>query len=1169
MGSNLPYLKGVRTRYINILKKETKCALEILSYDVVLFDETELILKINNCVEKLQFYCDKVENQTDKLAEAIGDSDKELSEQLVTENESICDKAIECVLNLKQMKDEISQNKAKEADVKEKVRMTHIVELQKQMNAIVVDQMRQQHDFLEKQDKKEKELATTVKLPKIDIMPFSGNKLKWTEFWDSFECSIHRNKKLSNIEKFNYLKSKVTGDAQKAISGLALSNENYIIAIDILKDRFGDSQEVINLHYNQMINLPHASSSTSSLRNLLDNMERHLRSLEVLKQNVNQDVFVSMIRAKLPQEVLLQLEIMHGAKNKWTVDALRRTLHEYITAREHADKQDSSQDTRQLRSNQPRYEGKPKFGPSTNWRNGANDWSGAQNRSNSTDKGATGGFGGAKQNTVGSAEALVTSTKQHSAIRYFDQCRYCDKRHWSDECPTYRTIEDRKKQLKDSCFKCLKSGHLSKDCKKNKSCVYCGQVNSHHRSLCPRKFQAKLFSTHLSNEISGCNEVSEVEICEGENALVSSGEMVLMQTAQAKVTNLNQSKVEQVRILLDSGSQRTYITEGLAEQLQLRREKTEEIKLVTFGCETPKTVKTTQTKLNIQLNTGQPLEVSANIVPFISGSVQRTALNLYSSENLVHLMKSLDMADSVPSYTESSTVELLIGSDFYLDIILSQKIEVQPGLYLLASKLGWILTGRTKATETSVKESSMLTLTYGNNITETEVFTAVDSVIPTKPDLEDFWNIEAIGILDDASTKHDDVVKKHFKETLTFEDSRYQVTWPWRDDTVDLPVNRELALGRLKSVVTRMRDKAEVMGTYDSIIKDQLEKGVIEKVNNPETTNIVHYLPHHAVINPLKPTTKLRIVYDASAKTRKENKSLNECLYRGPVMLNDLCGLLMRFRLRTVAVVADIEKAFLQIGLQPTERDVTRFLWLKDHQQLRVDSDNIQEYRFCRVPFGIITSPFLLEATVECHLDSYESELAEKLKRDIYVDNLITGTDSVEEAVSLYHGAKNIFKEASMNLREWVTNNETVNQFIPFSDRATCDSVKVLGHTWSVEQDTISLKNPSTVVSKIPTKRSVLKQVASVFDPMGLLSPVLLKGKIFIQSLWNKNLDWDDALSSEDISVWNAVSSDLSKLPEHQISRCIALNENVNTGRYILLCFCDASTHAYAATVYL
>lgn len=119
-------------------------------------------------------------------------------------------------------------------------------------------------------------------------------------------------------------------------------------------------------------------------------------------------------------------------------------------------------------------------------------------------------------------------------------------------------------------------------------------------------------------------------------------------------------------------------------------------------------------------------------------------------------------------------------------------------------------------------------------------------------------------------------------------------------------------------------------------------------------------MPHHAVIKLDNTTTKLRVVYDASARTRKENNSLNDCLYRGPVMLNNLCGILMRFRLHPIALVADIEKAFLQIGLQDDQRDVTRFLWVKDIQNPSTQNDNIQEYRFCRVPFGVISSPFLL-----------------------------------------------------------------------------------------------------------------------------------------------------------------------------------------------------------------
>ena len=148
----------------------------------------------------------------------------------------------------------------------------------------------------------------------------------------------------------------------------------------------------------------------------------------------------------------------------------------------------------------------------------------------------------------------------------------------------------------------------------------------------------------------------------------------------------------------------------------------------------------------------------------ICGIVQRKALTFCSSEYLDHLIKSLDLADTIPLETESSQVELLVGNDYYLDIILSQKIEVQPGLYLLSSKLGWILTGRSSELETSANETNMLILTYGTNITQTNVFQSIDSATPTKPDLEDFWNMETIGVLDHPTAENDEMVKSSLRK---------------------------------------------------------------------------------------------------------------------------------------------------------------------------------------------------------------------------------------------------------------------------------------------------------------------------------------------------------------------------------------------------------------------
>ena len=146
-----------------------------------------------------------------------------------------------------------------------------------------------------------------------------------------------------------------------------------------------------------------------------------------------------------------------------------------------------------------------------------------------------------------------------------------------------------------------------------------------------------------------------------------------------------------------------------------------------------------------------------------------------------------------------------------------------------------------------------------------------------------------------------------------------------------LPRNYDLALGRLRSLLNRLMKNPDHARKYNAVLQGQLEKGIIEVVPKQDSgETLKHYIPHHEVNTPEKTTTKLRIVFDASAKTRKANHSLNACLHRGPVILEDLCGLLMRVRLNKVALIADVEKAFLQVGLQPDDRDVTRFFWLKD-----------------------------------------------------------------------------------------------------------------------------------------------------------------------------------------------------------------------------------------------
>ena len=128
------------------------------------------------------------------------------------------------------------------------------------MQTFTIDQVKQQREFIDRQEKKDAKLPS-VKLPKLELFPFNRNKLKWKEFWDWFECTVHKNTKLTDIEKFSYLQSKIVGEARGAIVGLALSNENYKVAINLLKERYGNNQEIVDLQNLKFAKLQYVSSS--------------------------------------------------------------------------------------------------------------------------------------------------------------------------------------------------------------------------------------------------------------------------------------------------------------------------------------------------------------------------------------------------------------------------------------------------------------------------------------------------------------------------------------------------------------------------------------------------------------------------------------------------------------------------------------------------------------------------------------------------------------------------------------------------------------------------------------------------------------------------------------------------------------------------------------------
>ena len=284
------------------------------------------------------------------------------------------------------------------------------------------------------------------------------------------------------------------------------------------------------------------------------------------------------------------------------------------------------------------------------------------------------------------------------------------------------------------------------------------------------------------------------------------------------------------------------------------------------------------------------------------------------------------------------------------------------------------------------------------------------------------------------------------------------------------------------------------------------------------------YLPHQAVIRNGHSSTKLRLVFDASAK--KVVPSLNDAMYKGPFFTRLLFDVLVRFRLNPIGIIADIEKAYLQISVGDCHRDFLRFLWFDD-----VFKDIPEEviFRFCRVIFGANCSQYLLNSVIRYHASQYkdiDQNFSEKVAKSFYVDDFNSTVHNVTEGEELYKKIKLRFLDASFNVRKWKTNSLELQNYIdkmersisPSSDIQSNYKTKVLGIEWGTINEYLSYSFEDLVESfksVLPTKRSILGLIAKFYDPVGLIQPVIIKLKLLFQEVCLKNVDWDPKVTGQ------------------------------------------------------
>ena len=367
----------------------------------------------------------------------------------------------------------------------------------------------------------------------------------------------------------------------------------YEVVVDVLKKRFGNVQLIIDAHYQSLSHLPPATNQSWKLRQCYNTIECHLRSLEALGENIEHRHFVALITEKLPQKVMYQLYMMKG-EEPWTVAKLRELLGKHIGAMEMAGGELQPPPTR------PTHK-------ATQDREFRNSHQGPRSTTGEL-------LAGGSNNSGNDRRPQITA-----------RCVFCSQNHWSDECTKYITQRARMEKLRGLCFKCLQRGHVAKDCQKQRSCVHCGK-NNHHRSLC-----SKLFSNSedkpLESGLQAINRQDEVVNSNAKEATVVCGSHVMMQTATTIVTNTPGNQLMSIRMILDSGSQRTYITEKLAKSLKLNLSPPERVTVVTFGSDKPKQIKYRPTELQFTLRDGSVMHIEASVVSHITGKLSRVPLN--------------------------------------------------------------------------------------------------------------------------------------------------------------------------------------------------------------------------------------------------------------------------------------------------------------------------------------------------------------------------------------------------------------------------------------------------------------------------------------------------------------------------------------------------------------
>ncbi|XP_035914695.1 uncharacterized protein LOC118513244 isoform X1 [Anopheles stephensi] len=963
---------------------------------------------------------------------------------------------------------------------------------------------------------------TPLRLPEINLPSFDGDATKWLTFKDRFTSMVHEVIELPDVTKLQYLLTALKGSAATPYDHTQLVAENYESTWKSLLQRFDDSKRIKREYFKALYQLESMNgSSAEELARLVNETRRLVRGMERLNEPVNQwdTPLTSLILYKLDSASLMaweQYSADHEADTyKRMIEFCEKRVKILSSCTTHTTNAVDTRPARVVGSSSPRS------------------------------------YAAARQKKE-SATFLACAAQTPKAAS--NTCPVCKADHNVAKCTSFRSMDLSQRQTvaKEArlCFSCLRRGHSIRFCRMHGRCLNCN--GRHNTLLCIKQGE---FPVSTSSETSALPISATLQ-----DKVEKPQKTVWLSTALILVEGVNGSTIP-ARALLDMGAQSNFMSEGLVQQLKLKKERVHKplsgvgTVALTANNLVSTTVKSRTTTFVKRLEFLVLARVTAN---FPSRYVKVEGWNVPSG---------LELAD--PSFYQPGSIDLLLGAEVFADMLKQGQIKLAPHLpKLLETHLGWIVSGTVfEHPKGSIDEAHIACCAVEDD--------SFDTAMKRLVMLEDLPT-------ERIRSKEEEQCERSYQETTyQNEEGRYVVQLLKRFDWKTLGESKETALKRFMAMERRRKSDCRLDDAYKAFMKEYLDlkhMSYLGTYAEIDTNNLrpSFFLPHHAVWKTDSTTTKCRVVFDASCKTTS-GRSLNDVLLTGPQLQDDVVSIQLRFRMKLVAVVADVEKMYRQILVKDCDKALQRILWRSDA------NEPIAVYELNTVTYGTACAPFLAIRTLQRIFDDHGTKFPKAMacKADFYVDDLLSGATTTRDAQEMAGQLNKLLSCGGFSLRKWASNCPEALKDIPEDQRATnpqhelaaeTSSISTLGLLWTPESDILQVQVKLPIQESKCTKRQVLACIARIYDPLGFIDPVKMKAKLFMQQIWMlKGTDkrawpWDEELPEQLARDWMSFFMQLHLLEKVRIPRVVIQSDTLSMQYHL---FCDASEKGYGACCYV